>query len=1064
MTTPEPHGSKKDKTKYVLWKGGYYDPYLTPAGALAILVNGKKNLLSSFPKAEAEQNPHFFVASQSGTSKRTVYRVRAARIKEFAKRVDITEKKSDKKEEEEEEEEKRTASSKERQDKSKEKRVGSGGRVSVRKKPVHKPREEEVKEEVKTRRRPVRRVGDRELLGLEEIKIPLERCRTELATAKRDRLRASTSHRMELQDEEKKRLTLSVSLQHEKEQKREVEQRLERAKEEQQKKVNQLQSHLETCRTALLVSSDTEDAQKTELRLETKKLQTLVSNLESELAQTRALKTCPGYKTLKEAEELLTRIGDRHPDLVLFQDGDANPSRLSWRSTPHERAVEEERKRMKWIKLLDVGDHVNGYQILPPFFASGDIHRRQQPTAATPHVGRGAYIGQGAFGVVFAAYDMRAPPTKTELVDWDRAGEGGPITGRFLHTSRLKALKIVTSQRDDLDISVDMVVESLLMNALVHPNLMHTEMVRSRCVIEYGKGWRRSYVDAGVVEEEEEKEKEKKERKEEEEEEVQKDTLPSGLLLLVMPLGITLDDWIQRYPEEASNPAIVLRVMEEIHCGAKQLWQNKVTHQDFKPSNVLMLQRFTGATKEESESKSSSSSGLMSQFRPVISDFGLAKQYFKRQSLSPTTGTLYYMAPERLLSERILAGTLDVPPPPASDFDDFVAADMWSLGCIFWWLLFNQTDPFAFTAKDEQFATSDQVEIPQRLLDRVLLFRNIEKCLSEKNQPAFFREWLSHNEPQLTEFLADSQSQAIERDAHVWANISTLRLPSNDVDDETFALEREKLMRILPPTTDYDAAVQGFSILFDGIFKWHHRGDRSNTKKKKKNKKERKETKEEEEEEEEEEEKKNKRVVDFSGFDRAPTVWHTRSNGRRVPPLVCRVETQLKSLSLTKKKRVATTKSGAEDPKDTSYGPIVFGNIKNLRGIAPKIVEQANEILYRYICTTKRAPFEEVATDFWLQLAAFVIAAKAYRKTPRGYLVRTLQRNVENTGDVEQLKKEERDEIDIYQTVARWSSLSPHQRSLVYDAEERIMTTLNWDIDSRVFVCNNLDDVRHGAV
>lgn len=98
----------------------------------------------------------------------------------------------------------------------------------------------------------------------------------------------------------------------------------------------------------------------------------------------------------------------------------------------------------------------------------------------------------------------------------------------------------------------------------------------------------------------------------------------------------------------------VKTIMRQLFCGVGALHKRYIMHRDLKPSNLLLTN--TGVVK--------------------IADFGLATRFGAQRPYTATVVTLWYRAPELLLS--------------GSDANDYgPEIDMWSVGCIFGELLKN---------------------------------------------------------------------------------------------------------------------------------------------------------------------------------------------------------------------------------------------------------------------------------------------------------------------------------------------------------------------------------------
>lgn len=90
---------------------------------------------------------------------------------------------------------------------------------------------------------------------------------------------------------------------------------------------------------------------------------------------------------------------------------------------------------------------------------------------------------------------------------------------------------------------------------------------------------------------------------------------------------------------------------------------NGVVHRDVKPQNVMIQPKKSDSVggKEPTDKKASfaSSKGLLSEYRVVLTDFGLAKDFEAAAKLSMTgelMGTPYYMSPEQASGQNRLVG------------------------------------------------------------------------------------------------------------------------------------------------------------------------------------------------------------------------------------------------------------------------------------------------------------------------------------------------------------------------------------------------------------------------
>ncbi|XP_068202796.1 cyclin-dependent kinase 4-like [Palaemon carinicauda] len=117
-----------------------------------------------------------------------------------------------------------------------------------------------------------------------------------------------------------------------------------------------------------------------------------------------------------------------------------------------------------------------------------------------------------------------------------------------------------------------------------------------------------------------------------------------NLVLVFEYVDQDLDHYLKRCPSPGLEPARIKNLMHQILCGVDFLHSNRVIHRDLKPQNILVDR--AGRVK--------------------IADFGLARIYDFNMRLTTQVVTLWYRAPEILLSN-----TYATP------------SDLWSCGCIF---------------------------------------------------------------------------------------------------------------------------------------------------------------------------------------------------------------------------------------------------------------------------------------------------------------------------------------------------------------------------------------------
>jgi serine/threonine-protein kinase len=134
-----------------------------------------------------------------------------------------------------------------------------------------------------------------------------------------------------------------------------------------------------------------------------------------------------------------------------------------------------------------------------------------------------------------------------------------------------------------------------------------------------------------------------------------------GAFYYVMELldGLSLEDMIERFGPIPPERAIYL--MRQVLLSLAEAHEHGLVHRDIKPSNIF-----------------ASRMGMQVDFVKVL-DFGLVKaQESREQTLltqqGMTTGTPAYMAPELALAEANLDGR----------------ADLYAVGCVFYWLLTGQ--------------------------------------------------------------------------------------------------------------------------------------------------------------------------------------------------------------------------------------------------------------------------------------------------------------------------------------------------------------------------------------
>jgi serine/threonine-protein kinase len=134
-----------------------------------------------------------------------------------------------------------------------------------------------------------------------------------------------------------------------------------------------------------------------------------------------------------------------------------------------------------------------------------------------------------------------------------------------------------------------------------------------------------------------------------------------GAFYYVMELldGVSLEDMVKRFGPIESERAVYL--MRQVCLSLAEAHESGLIHRDIKPSNIF-----------------ASRMGMQVDFAKVL-DFGLVKaQESKGETLltqrGMTTGTPAYMAPEMALGDVELDGR----------------ADIYALGCVFYWMLTGQ--------------------------------------------------------------------------------------------------------------------------------------------------------------------------------------------------------------------------------------------------------------------------------------------------------------------------------------------------------------------------------------
>ena len=123
-----------------------------------------------------------------------------------------------------------------------------------------------------------------------------------------------------------------------------------------------------------------------------------------------------------------------------------------------------------------------------------------------------------------------------------------------------------------------------------------------------------------------------------------------GLLYMVMDLipGQTLHAWLSRLADESKIVALAesLAIVQQVASALHYAHQKGVLHRDIKPANI-MLKPSDRALDELGDAQG----GLALPFRPVLTDFGLAKlaEGGVHTATGTSMGTPAYMSPEQCL-------------------------------------------------------------------------------------------------------------------------------------------------------------------------------------------------------------------------------------------------------------------------------------------------------------------------------------------------------------------------------------------------------------------------------
>ncbi|KAM5450207.1 bifunctional endoribonuclease/protein kinase ire1 [Microsporum audouinii] len=176
----------------------------------------------------------------------------------------------------------------------------------------------------------------------------------------------------------------------------------------------------------------------------------------------------------------------------------------------------------------------------------------------------------------------------------------------------------------------------------------------------------------------------------------------AGFLYIALELcPASLQDIVERphnFPELLRNGLVLPDILRQITAGVRYLHSLKIVHRDLKPQNILVAAQ--------------KSARGVNNLRLLISDFGLCKKLEDNQSSFRATtahaaGTSGWRAPELLVDDDQTTvnsvswantGTLDSSEPavvdPQTNRRATRAIDIFSLGCVFYYVLTHGSHPF----------------------------------------------------------------------------------------------------------------------------------------------------------------------------------------------------------------------------------------------------------------------------------------------------------------------------------------------------------------------------------